>query len=134
MAKLRHFSFVLLVTDIPVYNFKSGVTVSWKIRFFITLFCHPLRYSLYTILYTIQVQRNNDCALLFLFNINGFKSEQDTDFQKTIYASRLASMSLQSGTSSSGVDRQCPNKRGSLLKLELDDGSSLFAKLVVILA
>ncbi|KAJ8763915.1 hypothetical protein K2173_003697 [Erythroxylum novogranatense] len=60
---------------------------------------------------------------------------EDTDFQKTIYHSRLASMSLCSSSSSSGLGKassmEAMYARGDLAKLELSDGSSLYAKLVV---
>lgn len=60
---------------------------------------------------------------------------QDTDFQKTIYPSRLTSMSLHP-SSLSTVDSSSSTEalyvKGRLAKLELSDGSSLYAKLVVI--
>ncbi|XP_051146073.1 uncharacterized protein LOC127261752 [Andrographis paniculata] len=48
---------------------------------------------------------------------------QEATFQNTIYSSRLSSMILQPSSSSSA--------RGSLAKLELSDGTNLYAKLVV---
>ncbi|XP_008239001.1 PREDICTED: ubiquinone biosynthesis monooxygenase COQ6, mitochondrial [Prunus mume] len=58
---------------------------------------------------------------------------QDTDFQKTIYPSRLSSMTLQPRNLSIGVDSTSSglNERGNLAKLDLSDGNSLYAKLVV---
>ncbi|PQM36609.1 ubiquinone biosynthesis monooxygenase COQ6 mitochondrial [Prunus yedoensis var. nudiflora] len=58
---------------------------------------------------------------------------QDTDFQKTIYPSRLSSMTLQPRNLSMGVDSTSSglNERGNLAKLDLSDGNSLYAKLVV---
>ncbi|KAJ6713073.1 UBIQUINONE BIOSYNTHESIS MONOOXYGENASE COQ6 MITOCHONDRIAL [Salix purpurea] len=60
---------------------------------------------------------------------------EDTDFQKTIYHSRLTSMSLNPSSSSIVVDSTAPTEasyaRGSLAKLGLSDGNSLYAKLVV---
>ncbi|KAK1309731.1 hypothetical protein QJS10_CPA08g01157 [Acorus calamus] len=78
-----------------------------------------------------------------------FASFQDTDIQKTIYPARLTSMAFESPDSSTVADSQPPNEQGissgsayprdtsrkqhheCLAKLDLDDGSSLFAKLVV---
>ncbi|KAA8548456.1 hypothetical protein F0562_000140 [Nyssa sinensis] len=60
---------------------------------------------------------------------------QNSDFQKTIYPSRLTSMSFSSSSSTIGVggtsSRTTPYTHGNLAKLELSDGSSLYAKLVV---
>lgn len=60
---------------------------------------------------------------------------QKKDFQKTIYPTRLSSMTLQPNRSSISVDatpsRASLQERGSLAKLELSDGNSLYAKLVV---
>ncbi|KAK1310401.1 hypothetical protein QJS10_CPA08g01128 [Acorus calamus] len=78
-----------------------------------------------------------------------FDKMQDTDIQKTIYPARLTSMAFESPDSSTVADSQPPNEQGissgsayprdtsrkqhceCLAKLDLDDGSSLFAKLVV---
>ncbi|GAB4843090.1 Putative ubiquinone biosynthesis monooxygenase [Ancistrocladus abbreviatus] len=54
---------------------------------------------------------------------------QDTDFEKTIFPSRLTSMTCHSTVGSSGSG--CSYADGQLAKLELDDGRNLFAKLVV---
>ncbi|GAV82331.1 LOW QUALITY PROTEIN: FAD_binding_3 domain-containing protein, partial [Cephalotus follicularis] len=63
------------------------------------------------------------------------KHLQNTDFQKTIYPSRLTSMAILPSSSSTGVDKTSSAKvsyhRGQLAKLELSDGESLYAKLVV---
>uniref|UniRef100_A0A2P2IS82 Ubiquinone biosynthesis monooxygenase COQ6 n=1 Tax=Rhizophora mucronata TaxID=61149 RepID=A0A2P2IS82_RHIMU len=60
---------------------------------------------------------------------------EDTDFQKTIYPSRLTSMSLYASPSSLGSDSLSSKEtfygRGQIAKLDLSDGSSLYAKLVV---
>ncbi|XP_059632208.1 uncharacterized protein LOC132274877 isoform X2 [Cornus florida] len=60
---------------------------------------------------------------------------QNTEFQKTIYPSRLISIALSPSSSSNKVDstssRTTLNSHGSLAKLELSDGNSLYAKLVV---
>ncbi|XXG67939.1 hypothetical protein AAC387_Pa06g1165 [Persea americana] len=66
---------------------------------------------------------------------------QNSDFQKTIYPARLASMTLQSSHPSADREFQPSNTKGlsllqkkhlgSIAKLELTDGSSLHAKLVV---
>ncbi|PRQ17534.1 putative FAD-binding domain, ubiquinone biosynthesis hydroxylase UbiH/COQ6 [Rosa chinensis] len=58
---------------------------------------------------------------------------QDTDFQKTIYPSRLSSMALNPGILSMGMNSTSSglNERGNLAKLDLSDGNSLYAKLVV---
>ncbi|KAK9288080.1 hypothetical protein L1049_016527 [Liquidambar formosana] len=59
---------------------------------------------------------------------------EDTDFQKTIYPSRLTSMTLHSSSSSTRVDSTSGpefSTRGSVAKLELSNGNSLYAKLVV---
>lgn len=61
-------------------------------------------------------------------------SLQDSDFQRTNILSRLSSMSLPSAAKSmeSGVSAKASSDANSqLAKLELDNGSSLFAKLVV---
>nr|AKF43248.1 FAD/NAD(P)-binding oxidoreductase family protein [Francoa sonchifolia] len=64
-----------------------------------------------------------------------FSCIQDTDFQKTIYPCRLSSMTLQPSMSSTGVNSSLEgtniHSRGGLAKLELSDGNSLYAKLVV---
>ncbi|GAB4842220.1 Putative ubiquinone biosynthesis monooxygenase [Ancistrocladus abbreviatus] len=54
---------------------------------------------------------------------------QDTDFEKTIFPSRLTSMTCHSTVGSSGSG--CSYADGRLARLELDDGHNLFAKLVV---
>ncbi|CAL5416635.1 unnamed protein product [Camellia sinensis] len=63
------------------------------------------------------------------------KSMQNTDFQKTIYPSMLTSMTLSPSLSSMGVDGTSSGTTmptcGALPKLELNDGNSLYAKLVV---
>ncbi|XP_002518129.2 ubiquinone biosynthesis monooxygenase COQ6, mitochondrial [Ricinus communis] len=60
---------------------------------------------------------------------------EDTDFQKTIYPSRLTTMSLHQSSSSTEVDSTSSAEalyiKGRLAKLELSAGSSLYAKLVV---
>ncbi|KAJ4835183.1 hypothetical protein Tsubulata_024991 [Turnera subulata] len=60
---------------------------------------------------------------------------EDTDFGKTIYPSRLMSMSLHPSSSSNIVDdtssAEALYSRGRLAKLELSDQKSLYAKLVV---
>lgn len=60
---------------------------------------------------------------------------EDTDFQKKIFHSRLTSMSLNPSSSSIVVDSTASTEasyaRGRLAKLELSDGNSLYAKLVV---
>ncbi|XP_022722758.1 ubiquinone biosynthesis monooxygenase COQ6, mitochondrial-like isoform X2 [Durio zibethinus] len=60
---------------------------------------------------------------------------QDTDFQKKIYPSRLTSMSILPNSSSLEVDSTlsvtASFTHGRLAKLELEDGNSLYAKLVV---
>ncbi|KAF7837333.1 ubiquinone biosynthesis monooxygenase COQ6, mitochondrial [Senna tora] len=53
---------------------------------------------------------------------------EDTDFQKTIYPLRLTSMNLQP---SSTPLRASPSAEMNLAKLELSDGSNIYAKLVV---
>lgn len=61
---------------------------------------------------------------------------QDTDLQKKIYPSRLTSMSILPNSSSLEVDTSSSATalftHGRLAKLELEDGNSLYAKLVVI--
>ncbi|KAK6161796.1 hypothetical protein DH2020_005177 [Rehmannia glutinosa] len=52
-----------------------------------------------------------------------FDKMQNADFQQKIYPCRLSSMTMQPSSSSS--------PHGSLAKLELSDGNSLYAKLVV---
>ncbi|KAI4357012.1 hypothetical protein L6164_000991 [Bauhinia variegata] len=55
---------------------------------------------------------------------------QDLDFQKTIYTSRLTSMTLH--PSSTPTDKTASSSaQGNLAKLKLSDGSSIYAKLVV---
>ncbi|KAL1804066.1 hypothetical protein ACET3Z_032713 [Daucus carota] len=60
---------------------------------------------------------------------------QDSDLQKTIFPSRLTSMisSPSSATKALGSrsSREGSHDRGNLTKLELSDGNSLYAKLVV---
>lgn len=60
---------------------------------------------------------------------------QDTDLQKKIYPSRLTSMISHPTSASKAMDERSTNERlhnsGSLTKLELSDGNSLYAKLVV---
>ncbi|KAK8684949.1 hypothetical protein V6N13_040963 [Hibiscus sabdariffa] len=60
---------------------------------------------------------------------------QDMDFLKKIHPSRLTSMSILPNSSSSEVDSTSSMTalftHGRLAKLELEDGSSLYAKLVV---
>ncbi|CAL5347589.1 unnamed protein product [Camellia sinensis] len=60
---------------------------------------------------------------------------KNTDFQKTIYPSMLTSMTLSPSLSSMGVDGTSSGTTmptcGGLAKLELNDGNSLYAKLVV---
>ncbi|XP_038721393.1 ubiquinone biosynthesis monooxygenase COQ6, mitochondrial isoform X2 [Tripterygium wilfordii] len=64
-----------------------------------------------------------------------FSCMQDTDFQNTIYPSRLTSMALPPSSSSAETDNVSSvtpsSKQGHSAKLELSDGSSLYAKLVV---
>ncbi|XP_028773499.1 ubiquinone biosynthesis monooxygenase COQ6, mitochondrial [Neltuma alba] len=58
-----------------------------------------------------------------------------TDFQKTIFPLRLTSMTLQPGSASTVVENlsseALSSARRNLAKLELSDGSSIYAKLVV---
>ncbi|XP_075649434.1 uncharacterized protein LOC142619931 [Castanea sativa] len=60
---------------------------------------------------------------------------ENTDFQKTIYPSRLSSMTLHPSPSSLGMDgtssRPPLSSQRHLAKLELSDGNSLYTKLVV---
>ncbi|KAK2966804.1 hypothetical protein RJ640_007652 [Escallonia rubra] len=60
---------------------------------------------------------------------------QNKDIQKTIFPTRLTSMSLHPSSSSTALDDQLSRAtllhRGNLAKLEMSDGSSLCAKLVV---
>ncbi|GAB2272886.1 Putative ubiquinone biosynthesis monooxygenase [Dionaea muscipula] len=60
---------------------------------------------------------------------------QDMDFQRTIFSSRLASMSLcpAAGSCETGsvTAKTALQANGQVAKLELDNGSDLFAKLVV---
>nr|AKF43254.1 FAD/NAD(P)-binding oxidoreductase family protein [Monsonia emarginata] len=60
---------------------------------------------------------------------------QNTELQKTIYPSRLTSMTIHPSSSSTRVDNTLSttemHNRGNLAKLELSDGRSLYAKLVV---
>ncbi|TQD71517.1 hypothetical protein C1H46_042952 [Malus baccata] len=59
---------------------------------------------------------------------------QNTDFQKTVYPSRLSAMTLQPRNLSMGMESTSSglNEQGNLAKLDLiDDGNSLYAKLVV---
>ncbi|KAG5552766.1 hypothetical protein RHGRI_010757 [Rhododendron griersonianum] len=60
---------------------------------------------------------------------------KDTDSQKTLYPSRLTSMNLAPSLSSMRVDCSSSgpsmSTSGGLAKLELADGNSLYAKLVV---
>ncbi|KAM7261473.1 hypothetical protein ACFE04_008840 [Oxalis oulophora] len=59
---------------------------------------------------------------------------QDTDSQKTIYPHRLTSMSVLPNSSLKGIASKSPTTmyaQGQLAKLELDDGNSLYAKLVI---
>ncbi|KAF2285641.1 hypothetical protein GH714_006136 [Hevea brasiliensis] len=63
-----------------------------------------------------------------------FSRVEDTDFQKTIHPSRLTLMSLHPSSSStveSSLSTEASYVNGCLAKLELSDGSSLYAKLVV---
>ena len=73
--------------------------------------------------------------LSLLFNSYGVNLNlQDTDFQKTMYLSRLTSMFLLPSSSAdmdSKPSAEALHARGRLAKLELSDGSSLYAKLVV---
>ncbi|KAG6787912.1 hypothetical protein POTOM_003959 [Populus tomentosa] len=71
-----------------------------------------------------------------LSRIEGELSDNhDTDFQKKIFHSRLTSMSLNPSSSSIVVDSTASTEasyaKGRLAKLELSDGNSLYAKLVV---
>ncbi|KAK1362667.1 Ubiquinone biosynthesis monooxygenase COQ6, mitochondrial [Heracleum sosnowskyi] len=60
---------------------------------------------------------------------------QDTDLQKTIFSSRLASMISGPTSASKALGNTSSTEglrdRGNLTKLELSDGNSLYAKLVV---
>ncbi|CAL1384452.1 unnamed protein product [Linum trigynum] len=58
---------------------------------------------------------------------------EDTDFQKTIYPSRLASMIRypSSSVKADGNTREASYAKAGLVKLEMSDGSSLYTKLVV---
>ncbi|KAJ7979674.1 Ubiquinone biosynthesis monooxygenase COQ6, mitochondrial [Quillaja saponaria] len=60
---------------------------------------------------------------------------QNMDFQKTIYPSRLTSMTSHPGSASTMADgtpsRTELSAQGHLAKLELSDGTNLYAKLVV---
>ncbi|XP_057959820.1 uncharacterized protein LOC131152154 isoform X2 [Malania oleifera] len=63
-----------------------------------------------------------------------FSCIQNTDFQKTIYPSRLTSMTSRPSslpTNISSTSRTALNNCGHLAELELSDGSNLYAKLVV---
>ncbi|KAG9151129.1 hypothetical protein Leryth_002697 [Lithospermum erythrorhizon] len=60
-----------------------------------------------------------------------FSSLQDKDFQKTIYPSRLTSLTLESRSSFTAPDSTVSHPDGSFAKLELSDGKSLYARLVV---
>lgn len=60
---------------------------------------------------------------------------QNADFQKRIFPSRLVSMSLNPGSKSKqmgGISSEI--SRADLTKLQLSDGTCLYAKLVVILS
>lgn len=52
--------------------------------------------------------------------------------KKKIYPYRLSSMDLEPRSSLTGSDNKPSHAHRSLAKLELSDGSSLYAKLVVI--
>lgn len=52
--------------------------------------------------------------------------------KKKIYPHRLSSMNFEPRSSLAGSDNKASHAHGSLAKLELSDGSSLYAKLVVI--
>lgn len=57
---------------------------------------------------------------------------QNADIQKKIFPSRLVSMSLNPGLKSKRMDGISPEiSRGDLTKLQLNDGTCLYAKLVV---
>ncbi|KAJ0093936.1 hypothetical protein Patl1_25916 [Pistacia atlantica] len=59
---------------------------------------------------------------------------QNSDFRKTIYPSKLTSMTLQRSSSFMGVDNTSATAlftKRHLAKLELSDGNNLYAKLVV---
>ncbi|XP_018827095.2 ubiquinone biosynthesis monooxygenase COQ6, mitochondrial [Juglans regia] len=60
---------------------------------------------------------------------------ETSDFQKTFHPSRLTSMTLHPSSSSMGMDstllKTPSSSLGHLAKLELSDGKSIFAKLVV---
>ncbi|XP_016503325.2 uncharacterized protein LOC107821407 [Nicotiana tabacum] len=56
---------------------------------------------------------------------------QDTDFQKTIYSSRLSSITFPSKSSMTSSSGTSSSACGSSARLELDNGNSIYAKLVV---
>ncbi|PWA71627.1 FAD/NAD(P)-binding oxidoreductase family protein [Artemisia annua] len=58
-------------------------------------------------------------------------SLQDKDIKKTIYSSRLSSMSLPTRSSVSETGASASKSLANLAKLELSDGTNLYAKLVV---
>lgn len=61
-------------------------------------------------------------------------SWQNAAIQKKIFPSRLVSMSLNPGLKSKQMDGICSEiSRADLTKLQLSDGTCLYAKLVVIL-
>ena len=59
------------------------------------------------------------------------KTEQNKDFKKTIYLTRLSSMSLPTRSSVSAAGASQSKSLANLAKLELTDGTNLYAKLVV---
>ncbi|CAN6585969.1 unnamed protein product [Malus baccata var. baccata] len=71
--------------------------------------------------------------VLILSTANKVKLQQNTDFQKTVYPSRLSTMTLQPRNLSMGMESTSSglNEQGNLAKLDLIDGNSLYAKLVV---
>ncbi|KAJ9541582.1 hypothetical protein OSB04_028088 [Centaurea solstitialis] len=70
-------------------------------------------------------------AGLFFFSTLEMKTEQNKDFKKTIYSTRLSSMSLPTRSSVSAAGDLQSKSLANLAKLELSDGTNLYAKLVV---
>ncbi|KAM3326807.1 hypothetical protein P3S67_001933 [Capsicum chacoense] len=56
---------------------------------------------------------------------------QNTDFQKTIYSSRLSAITFPSRSSVTSSSGTSSSASGSSARLELDNGNSMYAKLVV---
>ncbi|RXH77095.1 hypothetical protein DVH24_019983 [Malus domestica] len=71
--------------------------------------------------------------LMLILSYDRVKLQQNTDFQKTVYPSRLSTMILQPRNLSMGMESTSSglNEQGNLAKLDLIDGNSPYAKLVV---